>query len=142
MSLSSMEASILAPVRKRLPWMVVNLATAFLAASVVGLFRHTIEQVVTLAIFMPVVAGMAGNAGTQSLTVIARGIAFGETEFSSGARAVGKQFLVGIAVAPSPAAWARSSRTIGTARRSSASSSSPRCWRAWPSRDSQAPRCR
>jgi magnesium transporter len=85
-------------VRKRLPWMVVNLATAFLAASVVGLFRHTIEQVVTLAIFMPVVAGMAGNAGTQALTVVARGIALGETEFSSAMRAVGKQFLVGIAV--------------------------------------------
>jgi magnesium transporter len=77
-------------VRKRLPWMVVNLATAFLAASVVGLFQHTIEQVVTLA--------MAGNAGTQALTVVARGIALGETEFSSAMRAVGKQFLVGIAV--------------------------------------------
>ncbi len=85
-------------VRKRLPWMVVNLATAFLAASVVGLFRHTIEQVVLLAVFMPVVAGMAGNAGIQALTVVARGIALGETEFSSGLRAVGKQFLVGIAV--------------------------------------------
>jgi magnesium transporter len=85
-------------VRKRLPWMVVNLATAFLAASVVGLFRHTIEQVVLLAVFMPVVAGMAGNAGTQALTVVTRGIALGETEFSSGMRAVGKQFLVGIIV--------------------------------------------
>ena len=85
-------------VRKRLPWMVVNLATAFLAASVVGLFRHTIEQVVLLAVFMPVVAGMAGNAGVQALTVVARGIALGETEFSSGLRAVGKQFLVCIAV--------------------------------------------
>jgi len=85
-------------VRKRLPWMVVNLATAFLAASVVGLFRHTIEQVVLLAVFMPVVAGMAGNAGVQALTVVARGIALGETEFSSGMRAVGKQFLVGIIV--------------------------------------------
>lgn len=85
-------------VRKRLPWMVVNLATAFLAASVVGLFRHSIEQVVLLAVFMPVVAGMAGNAGVQALTVVTRGLALGETEFSSGLRAVGKQFLVGIAV--------------------------------------------
>jgi magnesium transporter len=85
-------------VRKRLPWMVVNLATALLAASVVGLFRHTIEQVVLLAVFMPVVAGMAGNAGIQALTVVARGIALGETEFSSGLRAIGKQFLVGVAV--------------------------------------------
>jgi len=47
---------------------------------------------------MPVVAGMAGNAGTQALTVVTRGIALGETEFSSGLRAVGKQFLVGITV--------------------------------------------
>lgn len=85
-------------VRKRLPWMVVNLATALLAASVVGLFRHTIEQVVLLAVFMPVVAGMAGNAGIQALTVVARGIALGETEFSSGLRAITKQFLVGVAV--------------------------------------------
>lgn len=85
-------------VRKRLPWMVVNLATALLAASVVGLFRHTIEQVVLLAVFMPVVAGMAGNAGIQALTVVARGIALGETEFSSGLRAIAKQFLVGVAV--------------------------------------------
>ena len=85
-------------VRKRLPWMVVNLGTAFLAASVVGLFRHTIEEVVMLAVFMPIVAGMAGNAGVQALTVVARGIALGETEFSSGASAVGKQFLVGVAV--------------------------------------------
>jgi magnesium transporter len=47
---------------------------------------------------MPVVAGMAGNAGIQALTVVARGIALGETEFSSGLRAIGKQFLVGVAV--------------------------------------------
>jgi len=65
---------------------------------VVGLFRHTIEQVVLLAVFMPVVAGMAGNAGVQALTVVTRGIALGETEFSSGLRAVGKQFLVGTVV--------------------------------------------
>lgn len=83
-------------VRKRLPWMVVNLATAFVAAGVVGLFEHTIHEVVLLAVFMPVVAGMAGNAGIQSLTVVARGIALGETEFSSGVRAVAKQCVVGV----------------------------------------------
>ena len=85
-------------VRKRLPWMVVNLGTAFLAASVVGLFRHTLEQVVLLAVFMPVVAGMAGNAGVQALTVVARGIALGETEFASGMGTIAKQFLVGVTV--------------------------------------------
>ena len=83
-------------VRKRLPWMFVNLATAFLAAWVVGLFERTLEQVVALAIFMPVVAGMGGNGGIQSLTVITRGIALGEIEFSSGLRAAAKELAVGL----------------------------------------------
>jgi magnesium transporter len=83
-------------VRKRLPWMLVNLGTAFLAAWVVGLFERTIEQVVALAFFMPVVAGMGGNGGTQALTVITRGIALGEIEFSSGARAALKELAVGL----------------------------------------------
>ena len=78
--------------------MLVNLATCFLAAWVVALFEETIARVVALAVFMPVVAGMAGNGGIQALTVITRGIALGEIEFSSGLRAVGKQFLVGVAV--------------------------------------------
>jgi magnesium transporter len=85
-------------VQKRLPWMVVNLGTAFLAAWIVGLFERTIEQVVLLAVFMPVVAGMAGNGGTQALTVVARGIALGELEFSSGMQAVAKELAVGVAV--------------------------------------------
>jgi magnesium transporter len=83
-------------VRKRLPWMVVNLATAFLAASVVGLFRHTIEQVVTLAIFMPVVAGMGGTPARKPLRS-SRGISSAKLN-SRAVRAVGKQFLVCIAV--------------------------------------------
>jgi magnesium transporter len=85
-------------VRKRLPWMLVNLVTCFLAAWVVGLFERTLEQVIALAFFMPVVAGMAGNGGTQALTVITRAIALGETEFSSGLRAAGKEFAVGLVI--------------------------------------------
>ncbi|MDH3212891.1 MAG: magnesium transporter [Myxococcales bacterium] len=85
-------------VRKRMPWMLINLVTCFLAAWVVGLFERTIEQVVALAIFMPVVAGMAGNGGTQALTVITRGIALGEIEFSSGLRAAGKELAVGLVI--------------------------------------------
>jgi magnesium transporter len=85
-------------VRKRLPWMLLNLGTCFLAAWVVGLFERTIEQVVALAVFMPVVAGMAGNGGTQALTVITRGIALGEIEFSTGFRAAWKELAVGITV--------------------------------------------
>lgn len=65
-------------VRKRLPWLQVNLATAFLAASVVGLFEATIAQVTALAVLLPVVAGQAGNAGSQALAVTIRGLALRE----------------------------------------------------------------
>ena len=85
-------------VKKRLPWMMINLVTTFMAAWIVGLFERTIEQVVLLAVLMPVVAGMAGNGGAQALTVVARGIALGELEFSSALRAVGKELAVGLAV--------------------------------------------
>ncbi len=65
-------------VRRRLPWLHVNLMTAFLAASVVGLFEGTIAQFTALAVLMPVVAGMAGNAGSQALAVTIRGLALRE----------------------------------------------------------------
>lgn len=84
-------------VRRRLPWLLVNLGTAFLAASVVGLFQETLERLVALAFFMPVVAGMGGNTGIQSLTVITRAIALGELAFSSGLRAIGKEVSVALA---------------------------------------------
>jgi magnesium transporter len=84
--------------RMRLPWMVINLGTAFLAAMIVGLFEDTITQLVTLATFMPVVAGMGGNGGIQALTVVTRGIALGEIEFSSAWRAILKECVVGIIV--------------------------------------------
>jgi magnesium transporter len=84
-------------VRRRLPWLLINLGTAFLAASVVGLFQATLERLVALAFFMPVVAGMGGNTGIQSLTVITRAIALGELAFSSGLRAIGKEVAVALA---------------------------------------------
>ena len=83
--------------RKRLPWLAVNLATAFLAASVVGLFEESIAQVAALAVFMPIVAGMGGNAATQTLTVIVRGIALGELTWSTSRKALLKEAAVGIA---------------------------------------------
>ena len=82
--------------RKRLPWLIVNLATAFLAASVVALFQNTISVVTALAVFMPVVAGMGGNAATQTLTVIVRGIALGELTWSNSRKALFKETLVGL----------------------------------------------
>ncbi len=85
-------------VRKRFPWMVLNLLTAFLAASVIALFEASITEVVVLATLMPVVAGMGGNTGTQTLTVITRGIALGELDAAEGARAIARQMLVGLMV--------------------------------------------
>ena len=85
-------------IRKRLPWMLVNLCTAFTAGAMIGVFEGTLEQMVGLAIFLPVVAGVGGNGGIQTLTVITRAIALGEIEFSSGLRAVGKEMWVGLIV--------------------------------------------
>jgi magnesium transporter len=65
-------------IQKRLPWLYVNLATAFVAAAVVGIFESTIEKVTALAVLLPVVAGQGGNTGAQSLAVVIRGIALRE----------------------------------------------------------------
>jgi magnesium transporter len=85
-------------IRRRLPWMVVNLATAFLASWVVGLFESSIHAVSVLAVFMPIVAGMGGNGGTQTLTVVTRGIALGELGPDAAARAMLREVLVGLAI--------------------------------------------
>src|SRR6187402_2160328 len=82
--------------RKRMPWLIVNLATAFLAAAVVGVFQQTIASWVALAVFMPIVAGMGGNAATQTLTVIIRGIALGELTWGNSRKALLKNVLVGV----------------------------------------------
>jgi magnesium transporter len=82
--------------RKRLPWLAINLVTAFLAAAVVALFEGQIALFPVLAIFMPIVAGMGGNAGTQTLTVIVRGIALGELTWSNSRKALLKEAAVGI----------------------------------------------
>jgi len=82
--------------RKRVPWLQVNLATAFFAASVVGFFEGSIKDLPALAVFMPVVAGMGGNAATQTLTVIVRGIALGELTSANVRKALFKEAAVGI----------------------------------------------
>lgn len=64
--------------RRRLIWLSINLGTAFLAASVVGEFADTIDKLVALAVLMPIVAGMGGNAGTQVLALMVRGLALGQ----------------------------------------------------------------
>ncbi len=82
--------------RKRLPWLLVNLVTAFVAALVVWLFTDTIKLLPVLAMLMPVVAGMGGNAATQTLTVIVRGIALGELTWGNTRKALFKEAVVGI----------------------------------------------
>ncbi|MBN2751751.1 MAG: magnesium transporter [Rhodospirillaceae bacterium] len=84
-------------VRARFGWLFINLGTAMLAASVIGLFEGTIERVVALAVLMPVVAGMGGNAGTQTLTVTVRALAMKELTSSNARRVIGKELVVGLA---------------------------------------------
>ncbi|HVL70144.1 MAG TPA: magnesium transporter [Vicinamibacterales bacterium] len=82
--------------KKRLPWLMVNLVTAFVAASVVAIFEDTIGILPVLAVLMPIVAGMGGNAATQTLTVIVRGIALGELTWANTRKALLKEAAVGI----------------------------------------------
>src|SRR5687767_10707271 len=89
-------STALESLRKRVPWLEVNLFTAFLAASVVALFEGGIKDVPALAVFMPVVAGMGGNAATQTLTVIVRGIALGELTWANSRKALFKEAAVGL----------------------------------------------
>lgn len=90
-------------IRKRLPWLQINLATAFLAAAVVGLFEETIARITVLAVFLPVVAGQSGNTGSQALAVTIRGLALREVRprhwFQVARKEVSVGFFNGIAVA-------------------------------------------
>lgn len=96
----NLEARVMDPARRsirmRLPWLFVNLATAFLAASVVRIFQGTIEKFVILAVLMPVIAGMGGNAATQTLTVVVRGLALGELSMHNARWVIFKEALVGL----------------------------------------------
>ena len=82
--------------RKRLPWLGVNLVTAILAAFVVRAFQATIDAVVALAAFMTIVASLGGNAATQTLTVVVRGIALGELTWANSRKVLGKEALIGL----------------------------------------------
>jgi len=86
---------LLNSLRTRLPWLYVNLATAFLAALVISIFESTISQVVALAVFLPVVAGQGGVGGTQTLTLVVRGIALGDIYGGSGLRMLSRRALIG-----------------------------------------------
>ena len=90
------DSSLITSVKKRLPWLFINLGTAFLAAFTVGLFEDVIEQVVALAAAMPIVAGMGGNAGTQTLSVVIRSIALGEVSLKKSWKLVFKEVGLGV----------------------------------------------
>jgi len=83
-------------VRSRLPWLYLNLLTAFLAGGVVYVFQGTVQRTVALAVWMPIIAGMGGNAGTQALAVTVRRLALGLIPVDKFGRVVGKEVLVGI----------------------------------------------
>jgi magnesium transporter len=91
-----MFAPVAASTRRRALWLGINLATAFLASWVVGLFEATIEKVVALAVLMPIVASMGGIAGTQTLTLIVRGLALGQVEWSNARVILLKEIAVGL----------------------------------------------
>lgn len=83
-------------ISRRLPWLQINLLTAFLAAAVVGLFEGTIAKFTALAVLLPVVAGQSGNSGAQALAVTMRGLALREVTLRHWPRLVGKEAAVGL----------------------------------------------
>jgi magnesium transporter len=95
-------------VKKRLPWLEINLLTAFLAASVVGIFEGTIAKFTALAVLLPVVAGQSGNAGAQALAVTMRGLALREIRTQHwrkvAMKEIGAGFINGVAIALTTAA--------------------------------------
>ncbi len=84
-------------IRRRLPWLYVNLATAFLAAAVISYFESTIARWTALVVFLPIIAGQGGNAGMQTLTVIIRDLALGELPAGEGRRALVKELILALA---------------------------------------------
>ena len=87
--------AVLATTKSRFSWLAINLGTAIVASTVIGAFADTIEELVALAVLMPIVASMGGNAGTQTLAVMVRALATKELSPTNALRAIGKEVLVG-----------------------------------------------
>ncbi len=88
---------VLLTIRTRLTWLVINLGTAMIAAAVVGLFQGEISRFALLAVLMPIVSGMGGNAGTQTLAVVVRALATNQLASSNTVRMVGREFKIALA---------------------------------------------
>ena len=87
--------AVLQTIKSRFSWLLINLFTAIAASFVIGIFETSLKQVVALAILMPIVASMGGNAGTQTLTVAVRALALREITRANALRVIGKEFTVG-----------------------------------------------
>lgn len=96
LSTQDLNSSISTTLKQRFPWLFVNLGTAVLASIVIGAYSETIEQLVALAVLMPIVASMGGNAGTQSVTVAVRALATKELRSNNALRAIRKELFIGI----------------------------------------------
>jgi magnesium transporter len=94
------DESIFAPVqvsaRRRIPWLLVNLVTAFMAGGMVAIFEGTIAKAAALAVFMPIIAGQGGNAGIQTITIVVRSLALGEIEPRDARRILNKEIALGV----------------------------------------------
>ncbi len=93
---SSLSDSVFETIRQRIPWLIVNVGTACLAALVISNFEEAIAQIVALAVLMPIVASMGGNAGTQALTVAVRAIATKDLTSANLLRVIGREACVGL----------------------------------------------
>ena len=88
-------SAVLQTIKSRFGWLLINLFTAIAASFVIGIFEASLKQIVALAILMPIVASMGGNAGTQTLTVAVRALALREITRANALRVIGKEFAVG-----------------------------------------------
>lgn len=88
--------TVLTAVKSRFTWLLVNLATAILASLVIGLFDATIQQMVALAVLMPIVASMGGNAGTQTMTVAVRALASRDIDLRNAGRIIKRESIIGL----------------------------------------------
>lgn len=93
---SSISDTVMQTVRQRVPWLATNIVTALAAAGVIAFFEGAIAQLVALAVLMPIVASMGGNAGTQTLTVAVRGLATRDLSRANALRVVRREVVVGL----------------------------------------------
>jgi len=88
--------SVLTKVKKRYRWLILNLATAFLAGSIILIFQDTVNALTIIAVYIPIVTGMGGNASSQTFAVILRGITLGTISLKNGLPAISKEVLAGL----------------------------------------------